>query len=146
MGAIISSRSREQLRSQQLQVAASGIRSLLPIPPHFPVMFATSRSDQREVDKLLEQGHSVNETGHLGTQPLLIAAEMGDVDMILFLLEKRADINATNSVSFSRHYCPTNCVDRRATPQQCLPLILVELHRSTNSSKRKPKSTYGMRF
>jgi len=54
-------------------------------------------NDLRQMKTLLDKGMSATEPGPDGITPLMVAAEIGSLDAMKMLIDRRADINAKNT-------------------------------------------------
>src|SRR5262245_48944491 len=54
-------------------------------------------NDLRQLKSLLDEGAGANETGPDGITPLMVAAEIGSLDAMKMLIDRRADVNARNT-------------------------------------------------
>ena len=63
---------------------------------HDKLYSAIRANDLRQLKALLDQGISPNAEGAEGITPLMVAAEIGSVDAMKMLIDRRADVNAKN--------------------------------------------------
>ncbi|HET9943982.1 MAG TPA: ankyrin repeat domain-containing protein [Terriglobia bacterium] len=64
--------------------------------PYDKLYSAIRANDLRQLKTLLDQGVSANEVGPEGITPLMVAAQIGSLDAMKLLVDRRADVNTKN--------------------------------------------------
>jgi ankyrin repeat protein len=63
----------------------------LQVKNNHPFHAAAGKGDLRTIKKMLKNGRSINEKDAFGATPLIIATVSGKIDIVKFLLGKKAD-------------------------------------------------------
>lgn len=62
-----------------------------------PIFCENNAFDERIAELLLRNGADFSDRSNDGSTPLLVAAELGNVDSLKYLINLGADVNATNN-------------------------------------------------
>ena len=77
----------------------------LKVQNNHPFHSAAGRGDLKMVKQLLNEGRKIDERDAFGATPLIIATVSGKVDVVRFLLNKRADQNCCERRIFHDACC-----------------------------------------
>jgi N-acyl-D-amino-acid deacylase len=96
-----SMRTRIFLACAALSVACVGTGAITVAPraeDSYDKLYSSIRAnDLRQMRTLLDEGVSANVEGPDGITPLMVAAEIGSLDAMKMLIDRRADVNARNA-------------------------------------------------
>src|SRR6218665_102269 len=83
--------------ARELLQQSCDVNSLTPFDMATPLMFACRffRTDVNMVAELLRYGADVNKTDHVGMTPLIVACELGCLELVRLLLDNGANVNHT---------------------------------------------------